>query len=217
MDVMRQETPIRNGDHALAVICLSAIVVSSAFAQSTKPAPKYDWSTPLAASASLERAIDDHDQATVTSAYHATNDDERRLLSVLDEGGIAVAELNKACVDRFMRGLPRPKYDTTRDEAEINGDEAIEYPGGKQSGLRIRWVRIKGEWKLPMAHVVRMHLIGHKTLEEAIKDKQDWTKQLRRIADEVRAGRYSSPEDVHKRLGDLAEAEYAASTQPAKK
>jgi len=213
--VVQQEAVIRSIGQVFVAISLSTIVVVSAVAQSSKPATGYDWSTPLAASASLARAMERHDQ--FASAYHAATEDERALLRALIEQDAAAAALDKACVDRFKRGLPLSKQDTSRDQADIKGDEAFVYPGGKESGMRIRWVRVKGEWKLPMADILRAHLMSYKTLQNAIDQKQSWTGQLRKVTDEVCVGRYGSPEDVDKILGDLAEADDSASTQPTKK
>jgi|SRR5687767_5466110 len=212
-----REAAIRSACNLVAAICVLTAVTPPSFSQSTQPAGGYDWSTPLAASASLARAMDRHDQATVTSTYHAANDDERALLKALDEQGTAAAELNRACVDRFKRGLPTTVYDASREEADVNGDTATVYPGGRQSGLGIRWVRVKGQWKLPMADVLRVHLMSYNTLENAVAEKRAWTKQLQRTADEVRTGRYGSPEAVNDRLNDLAVADDPPSTQPVGK
>ncbi len=210
---MQREAVIRL-DHIHALI-LSAVLVGSALAQTSEPATKYDWSTPLGASASIFKAGKQHEK--FATACHAGTDDERALLRALAEQEVAVAELDKACVERFKRGLPTSKQDTSPDEAEVNGDEAFVYLGGKESGVRIRLVRVNGEWKVPMADVLRAHLLMYKTLENAIDQKHSWTKQLRQVTDEVRTGRYASPDEVDKRLGDLAEADDMASTQPTKK
>jgi hypothetical protein len=209
---MQQEAAIRIGN--IYALILSALVAGPVFAQTSKPSAKYDWSTPLAASASLARAGEQHEQ--FATAYQAATDDERALLRALVEQDAASAELEKACVDRFKRGLPNSKLEPIREEVEVNGDEAFVYPGGKESGLRIRWVRVNGEWKVPMADILRVHLMSYKTLQNAIDQKQSWTKQLRQVTDEVRAGRYASPDEVDKKLGDLAEADDTASTQPTK-
>jgi hypothetical protein len=199
------------------ILILFASFAPVTLGQATQPSGSYDWSTPTAAMASLERAGDEHDQAALKNAYHAATDEERALLDALDELGTASSELHKACLAKFRRGLPaspvasEPKK---KIEAEIRGDEAIVYPAGKQSGLGIKWVRVNGEWKVPMSEILRVHLISDKTLQNAVDRKRRWTNQLRRITREINAGRYASPEEVDKVLGDLAEADDAASTKP---
>jgi hypothetical protein len=189
-------------------VSLFALLTHPAIAQTTRASVPYDSSTPLKASASLARAAAAHDQYAVTITYHASTDDERALLSAMDSAGRAAADLHDACLARFNQGLPEPEREDTgdADEAEVNGDEAFVYVGGKQSGLRVRWVRVRGQWKIPMSDVLRVQRRIHKSLERAIGEKRDWAKQVRQVAKEVRAGRYASPEEVETRLGELASA-----------
>ena len=206
---------------AVLIWSLLAWSATATFGQSTQPSRSYDWSTPLAADASLRLANHARDQAAVTRAYHADNGDQRALLSALNEQWVAGMTLHEACLARFKRELPsgsvvRPA--DNRIEADVQGDEAIVYPGGKQLGLGITWVRINGEWKVAMSQILRAHLMTYKSLPRAIDEKRAWTKELRRLTDEIKAGRYSSPEDVDKALDDLAEAsDRTPSTQPSGK
>ena len=195
--------------HVFLALSLAAMLAHPATAQTTRPAVPYDASTPLKAAASLARAAAAHDQYAVTITYHAATDDERALLAAMDSAGRAAADLHDACLARFKQGLPEPaREDTTGDddEAEINGDEAFVYVAGKQSGLRVRWVRVRGQWKIPMSDVLRVQRRIHKSLERAVGEKREWATQVRQVAKEVRAGRYASPEEVETRLAELASA-----------
>jgi hypothetical protein len=203
----------------LALVSVATAVV----AQSTQPAIDYDWTTPVAAQRSLQRAQSLGDEATISSAYFAANDDERALLDSMNVQGEASAELHQACITKFARDLPKPPaefapLDPNLVEADVRGDEAIVYPAGKASGLWIKWIRVKGEWKVAMSDVLRVHLFGGRTLKSAIDENHKWAEQLCRLSRDIRAGHFTSPEEVDRKLDQLAEkSNEPASTRPSAK
>ena len=191
----------------LQIIWLLALATSGkpSTGPATRDAPEYDWSTPVAASKSLDRAIDKLDVDAQIGAYDARTDDERTLLDSMRETELAGLTLHNACLDRFgkdrpsqARHLPVAEY-----RAEIRGDEAFVYLLDDRSGLRHRWVRVAGQWKLPMKDILKVHLAAYKTLAAGLEQRRRWSDGLKEIARTVSAGRYRSAEEVDKAVDDL--------------
>ncbi|HEY2585166.1 MAG TPA: hypothetical protein VGI81_05320 [Tepidisphaeraceae bacterium] len=176
----------------------------------TREAAAYDGSTPVAAAKSLDRANDRHDVEAVVVAYVATTDEERALLDSMRETELAGRALYDACMKRFGRDLPSKATHAPAPAdyvADIHGDDAVVYLGGKQPGLPTHWVRTGGRWRIPMKDILQIHLRAYKSLNADLEQRRRWTEGLNGIAHEVVSGRYGSAEDVDKALDDLANRE----------
>jgi hypothetical protein len=198
-------------------IAVVALFTAAANAQSTKPS--YDWSTPAAAYVSLQLAMNQYDEVAVSAHYYAATDDERAALDAMSEDRKASLALHKACLDHFGRDSSHSvQVEIGRVEAEVQGDTATVYPGGKKLGLRIKCVRVDGEWKMAMSDVLDFWLRTDKTLDRALARKRAWTRQVMQLAGDVKAGRYSSPDAVVQALGDLADTYFeSAASKSANK
>jgi hypothetical protein len=188
-------------------ICTALVLAGSQIlsAQHTRPttAPAADLSTPRATLRALNLAMREGDVEEIRRLFLAVTPSETKIIEADAQMAAALADLRNASVKAF--GADNAKViagDTAAGSVEslarieaasitMTGDTAsIRYGEEKESPFMLK--KVDGEWKVPVAQLGKP--LNPAALEQRISDLAVQRTVVREMAEQIRAGRFTSAE-----------------------
>ena len=162
--------------------------------------------TPKGALKFLAAALRDGDADRIRQVMHATNPSETRMVAAMADMAKSMAALQRSAVKAFGReGAKEVVGDTNASntdsnaridsaEVKVQGDTAtVTMEDGEEAPVVLK--RVEGRWRLPMAELSRG--ADPAALEERLAGLAEQSKLVRELAEEVGAGKYTSPAQAH--------------------
>jgi hypothetical protein len=170
------------------------------------------------------------DKEKILSVLLAGSPQEQKMANAMAELASAIAGLRKDAIAAYgAEGAKLLTGDTAATVAQglarlgaatekVEGDKATVTVGtGDLAEPPVNLVKQDGKWKYPVAEMAKG--IDAAQIEKGIEDAAAQTKLLKDAADEVRAGKYKTGEEVRQtleqRVMQMVLARQKAATQPA--
>jgi hypothetical protein len=226
---------------SLALTCAVATAQDAPPAAPAKPAASApattqainiptDQSTPKSALRVLADSMEAGNQAGILGVLHAATPQEQKMAAAMAELAGAIAGLNKDAVAAFgAEGAKLLTGDVAAAAAKglanlnaasekIDGDKAtVMVAEGGAGESPVNLVKQDGKWKYPVSEMAKG--IDPAQIDQGIADAAAQAKLLKEAAEEVRAGKYKTGEEVRatleQRVMQMVLARQKAATQPA--
>jgi hypothetical protein len=181
----------------LLILSMGSALCRAAGAGAGTPAPAADRSTPKAAAATLDRAIEAADARAIADSFNARTDGQKRLAGAMADLLAASRHLQVAARRKFGESAEPLVADMTMGDELKRIDGATVKQDGDKAELRLpeairpmRFVRQEGQWKLDVMDYAGAN---EAQLPKQVKLLDHVAAVLEKAAKAVAADKYDSP------------------------